>query len=320
MQIGDLEKARAELERSLKLDQQFPQTYVFLGDYYRAKRDNANAAENYFKAIALDPRALSEGDGDLSPGPLSVLTQSDIAPRAIEAYRAAIAENPDALPAHYALAELYRRSGQLDRARQELEQALQVAPKDLSAHLQLVNFLSLTGQIDSAVEAMRRTLEVIPPGNPDYERFQNFYVQLQNLQRAIQGAQQSPGDVNAHRSLAALWKARDQPQFALTEYQTVARLAPNDYDAQKNVALLNLVMDHLDDAQRALTLAAALAPDNEKGMWQNLQVALNSQKTQQYEGALRAAQAAASLAAEADKQVLQVYMAQLQAQVTSSRP
>ncbi len=320
MQIGDLEKARAELERSLKLDQQFLQTYVFLGDYYRAKRDNANAAENYFKAIALDANALSDGDGNLLPGPLSALTQPDIVPRAIEVYRAASMESPNAPAPHYALAELYRRSGQLDRARQELEQALQAAPKDLPAHLQLVNFLSLTGQIDAAVEAMRRLLDSISPEHPDYQRFQGFYVQLQNLQRAIQAAQKSPSDVNAHRSLAALWKSRDQPQFALSEYQTVARLASNDYDAQKNVALLNLVTDHLDDAQRALALAVALAPDNEKGMWQNLQMALNNQKTQQYEGALKAAQAALSLAADADKQVLQVYAAQLQAQVASSKP
>ncbi len=320
IQIGDLEGARVELERSLKLDQQFPQTYVFLGDYYRTQRDNANAAENYFKAIALDPNALSDNDGNLSPGPLSVLTQPDIVPRAIEAYRAASEENPNALTAHYALAELYRRSGQLDRARQELEQTLQAAPNDLSAHLQLVNFLSLTGQIDAAVDAMRRLLDSISPGHPDYQRFQGFYVQLQNLQRAIQAAQKSPSDVNAHRSLATLWKSRDQPQFALSEYQTVARLMPNDYDAQKNIALLNLVTNHLDDAQRALTLAASLAPDNEKGMWQNLQMALNNQKTQQYVGALEAAQAALSLAADADKQVLQVYAAQLQAQVASSKP
>jgi tetratricopeptide (TPR) repeat protein len=319
-QSNDLDKTRAELEASLRIDQQFPQTYLYLGEYYRSQHDTARAAENYFEAIRLDPAALSDADATPMPGPMSVLAQVDMAPRAIDAYRAVIGRSPASIPARNALAELYKRSGNLDRAREELERAIQIAPNDYMTHLSLVNFFSETGQIDAAVGAMRRLMDLISPTRTvDYPRFQDFYAQLQNLQRAIQAAQRSPNDVGAHRTLAALWKARGQAQFALPEYQTVARLAPNDYDAQKNLALLNLQLNHPEDAQRAFVAAAPLAPDNEKSMWQNLQMALNAQKAQQLDQALKQAQAALALAAEGDRPALQAYLTQLQEQVAGSR-
>ena len=40
---GDLEQGRAQLEQSLKLDTQYAQTYLYWGEYYRAKHDDANA-------------------------------------------------------------------------------------------------------------------------------------------------------------------------------------------------------------------------------------------------------------------------------------
>ncbi|MBM3127544.1 MAG: tetratricopeptide repeat protein [Chloroflexi bacterium] len=311
-QSGDPEKARAALEKSLTIDDQYAQTYFLLGEYYRTKGDPARAADYYLKTIALDPGPLAEPDGTPSSGALSVLASSDQIARAAQAFRAAIQKNPHALFPHIALAELYRRGNQFELARQELERAVEIAPGDLMARLTLVNFLSETGQIDAAVTAMARLLATLSPQRtPDYQRFQEFYNQLQNLQKQIDAVKNAPNDVAARRALAQTWKARGQPQFALPEYQALARLAPNDYDAQKNAALLSLQTNHPEDAQRALVSAVALAPENEKGMWQNIQVALNAQKTNQLDAARQAAQAALALAPDADKAALQAWVSAL---------
>ncbi len=311
-QSGDLAQARAQLEQSLQLDPSFGQTYVYLGDVYRAQNDFANAANAYLKALAIDPRALSEADGTLQVGAASVLALPEYAPRAIAAYRAVAQQNPTLVQPHLALVDLYRRRGQLDLAQPELEQAARIAPDDLVTNLALVNFLSEAGQIDAAVAAMRHLMELVPTTRADYARFQDFYGQLQSLQRTIQTAQKSPNDVTARRTLAALWKARGQPRLALPEYQAIARLAPNDYDAYKNLVLLNLQTDHPDDAQSTLVTTVTLAPENEKPFWQNIQVALNAQKAGQFVQAVKAAQAALALAADADKPVLQAYVTLLQ--------
>ncbi len=312
---GDLEQARAKLEKSLQLDQKYGQTYAYLGEYYRSQGDVAAAGENYLQAIALDASALSEPNGTLMSGPAQILTQPEYLARAADAYRTFAERNPQSLAPYYALADLYKRAGQLDHAREVLERGIQVAPNDWTLQLALVNLLSETGQIDAAVNAMRRVMELVQPSRPDYRRFQDFYTQLQVLQRDLQAVQQAPTDVNARRTLAARWKARGQPQFALKEYAELARLAPNDYDAHKNLVLLNLQVNQIDAAQRALVTAVSLAPEGDKPLWQNILAALNAHKAGQLDAARQAAQAALALASDTDKPALQAYVSQLQRQL-----
>jgi len=308
-QSGDLERARALLEKSLTIDDQFAQTYFLLGEYYRAQGDRARAAENYLRAIPGDPSPLAEPSGAPADGAMSVLAAPEYRARAVEAFRATSQQNPQATFPHIALADLYRRTGQLDLARQELERAVNLSPRDVMTRLMLVNFFSETGQIDAAVPAMRQLLDLLSPQRTaDYQRFQDFYGQLLTLQKQIEAVRQAPNDVAARRALAQTWKARGQPQFALPEYQALARLAPNDYDAQKNVVLLSLATAHAEDAQNALVNAVALAPEQDKPMWQNIQAALNAQRANQLSAARQAAQAALALASEADKSALQAWV------------
>ncbi len=313
IQAGDLDSARAALEKSLTLDNRYAQTYSLLGEFYRSRGDHTRAAEYYLEALAIDPGALTEPDGSPAAGALSALASSEYLTRALDLLRAASEQNPKAIFPHSVRADLFKRANQLDLARRELEQAVEIAPTDFMVNLALVNFLSESGQIDAAVPAMARLMNLLSPQRtPDYQRFQDFYGQLQNLQKQIDAVRKSPNDANARRALAQTWKARGQPQIALPEYQALARLAPNDYDAQKNVALLSLQTNRLEDAQRALVSAAALAPENEKPLWQNIQVALNAQKANQPDQALKAAQAALALAPDADKPALQVWVNALQ--------
>jgi len=314
---GDIPNTRAMLDKSLSLDQQFAQTYQYVGDLYNSQHDDARAMDAYIKAIQQDPNSLTGPDGLPMIGALLLFVKPEYTPRAIEAYRAAAAKNPDSIAPNLAISEIYKRTGQLDLARKELEQIVQRNPQDLNANLALVNFLSTNGFIDPGIEAMRHVLELVPPNNPDYARMQDFNSQLLTLQKTIEAVRKSPNDVAAHKTLAAMWRSRGQPQFALPEYQAIVRLAPTDYDAVKGAALMNLVLANLDEAQRGIIAAAALAPDKEKAIWQNLQSALNNQKTQQFDKALKDAQAAQALAVEADQAIIQIYVNQLQTQVAS---
>ncbi|MBI5651265.1 MAG: tetratricopeptide repeat protein [Chloroflexi bacterium] len=317
--MGDRAKMREQLDISFKLDARFAQTYLYSGEYYRESGDMTRAADEYLNALALDPAVLSDPSGAPLPDPFEVLVRPELAPRAISAYSAALEKNPRQLSARLALVELYKRTGQPELARRELERAVQAAPNDPNAHLSLVNHLSQAGQIDSAVTAMTRLLELYPPTSPESPRLQEFLKQLQNLQRAIQLAKNAPNDANAQRAVAAIWKARGQPQFAIPVYDAIAHLAPNDYDALKNLALLNAQTNQFDAAERALARAATLAPDNEKAMWQNVQAALNSLKQKQFAPALKSAQAALALAGDADKPALQAFVAYLQDQVAAKK-
>ena len=312
LQRGDLNPAREKLTRSLELDPQYAQTYLYLGQADQARGDLSRAAQSYLQAIALDPAALSDSDHLPITEPSLLLSQSEFAPRAVEAYRAILDKDLKSVAGHIALGELYRRGGQTDLAQLEFQRAVQSAPTDYTAHLAFANFNSQSGLIDAAVVSMRHVLDVYPDTRSEiYSRFQEFYSQLQTVQRAIQAAQKSPNDVAAHRTLAAMWRARGQPQFALPEYETVVRLAPNDYDALKNLALLNLQMGNWDAAGRALKTASALAPEIERAVWRNLQSALEYQNARQMDRALASAESALAVAGNDDKPAVQGYIARL---------
>jgi len=308
-QSGDWARARALLEKSLAIDDQFAQTYFLLGEYYRLQGDVARAAENYLRAIPGDPNPLAEPNGSPNAAAMQILAMPAYWARAVEAFQAASVQHPRATFPHLALADLYKRTNQLALARRALERAVEIAPSDVMVRLALVNFLSETGQIDAAVVAMRALLNLLSPQRTlEFQRFQDFYAQLLTLQKQIETVRQAPNDVAARRALAQTWKARGQPEFALPEYQALARLAPQDYDAQKNIALLSLQTQRFDEAGTAILQAAALAPENEKGLWQNLQVALNAYKMHQLDAARQAAQAALALAPQSDKAALQAWI------------
>lgn len=308
-QKGDGERARALLEKSLTIDDQYAQTYFLLGEYYRVTGETARAAEHYLRAIPGDPNPLAEPNGMPNANAMRILAQPAYWSRAVQAFQAASAQHPRATFPHIALADLYKRANQLDAARRALERAVEIAPNDVMVRLALVNFLSETGQIDTAVVAMRGLLDLLSPQRtPDLQRFQEFYGQLLTLQKQIEAVRKSPNDLAARRALAQTWKARGQPEFALPEYQALVRLAPQDYDAQKNIALLSLQLYQLDVAAHAIVQAAMLAPDNDKGMWQNLQIALDAYKMQRFAAARQAAQAALALAPQADKTTLQAWV------------
>ena len=56
--MGDYEKAREKLEKSLSLDAQYDQTYLLLGQLYTQTGDWAKAEEMYRKAVDLNPNAV----------------------------------------------------------------------------------------------------------------------------------------------------------------------------------------------------------------------------------------------------------------------
>jgi hypothetical protein len=68
----------------------------------------------------------------------------------------------------------------------------------------------------------------------------------------------------------------------------------------------------LDNAQAVLPSATSLAPDTEKPIWQNIQVAINAQRTRQFDQAIKAVQAAIALSSDADKPAFQSYLTLLQ--------
>ena len=69
------------------------------------------AVENYLKALQLDPGALTGTDGNPMPDVMAILARPEFLPRTTEAFQVVLANDANNLQAHYALADLYKRTG-----------------------------------------------------------------------------------------------------------------------------------------------------------------------------------------------------------------
>lgn len=121
--LGDYDQALAHYQMSLRLDDRFEQTYLRLGDLYRAQQKWEPAADAYRKALDVNPRSLA---------------------------------------AHSALGFVYSQQGKLDQAIQENQAVLQIAPNDAASHRNLAIIYQQLGRIPEALDEARKALQLAP--------------------------------------------------------------------------------------------------------------------------------------------------------------
>ncbi|MCS7221918.1 MAG: tetratricopeptide repeat protein [Anaerolineae bacterium] len=117
------DQALARYERSLVLDQEFPQTYLLLGDLYRTRGELSQAAGAYEKALALRPK---------QPQVWSALgivyAQLGRLDDAIAASQEALRYQPNDATIRRNLAMLYEQAGRTHEALAEARRARELAP------------------------------------------------------------------------------------------------------------------------------------------------------------------------------------------------
>jgi len=130
---GDPDTALKKLDESLKLDTQFNQTYMILGDAYMNKNDLDKAAEAYQKALALQPD-LMQAQGVLA----YIYAQQGKISEAIQANLNLIKmspNDPNIWNTHKNLALLYAQTGDFAAAINQAQIAASQAPSDTRPQL-----------------------------------------------------------------------------------------------------------------------------------------------------------------------------------------
>jgi tetratricopeptide (TPR) repeat protein len=117
------EDALIALSRSLELDQIYPQTYLFLGDVYRSRGDNAKAIEAYQQTLKLSPgQALAWSALGYIYAQQGNLTE------AISANQKVTQLSPGDAASWRNLAILYQQTNQIQLALAAAQEALKYAP------------------------------------------------------------------------------------------------------------------------------------------------------------------------------------------------
>ncbi len=158
------------------------------------------------------------------------LYQSGRLNEAAEAYRQAIALQPDDPETHYNLGNIYLDMGQADKAVASYLAAEALAPGHPQILLQLGNAYSAKGQSTEAVAAFRRALLL------------------------------DPEDAAIHFNLGNVLRELGQPEQAADSYRMAIKLTQTDADSHNNLGNVLRELGRLDEAIASYEVALRLNP------------------------------------------------------------
>jgi len=161
-QIGRLDRAEVALQRALTLDMYLTDAHNLLGAVY-ANTDRPNEAEREFLTVLADPAYPTPEMAYLNLALLYSGQGRDA--DAISNLRRAVEIDPKYYQAHYELASLLDKEGQLDEAAREYEVAAPGYRNVGEYHYRLGFAYFRLGQKAKAREALERAISVAPGSN-----------------------------------------------------------------------------------------------------------------------------------------------------------
>ncbi|WP_158633531.1 tetratricopeptide repeat protein [Tautonia sociabilis] len=197
----------------------------------RAARQ-ASQSRDFGRALNLLGR-LAEADPRSAEAPSRmglILAELGRPQAAAEAFRDALARDPDDVDALVGLARIEADLGRLDKALAHLDAAIEVDPGRLDAHLGRARALEALGQTDDALASYFRVLR-IEPDTPE-----------------------------ALMRVASIHLERSQPESALARLDHLVELSPDDPEARARRGQARLALGLTDGAVDDLRFASERLP------------------------------------------------------------
>lgn len=177
---GEIEAAADPLQRAINLNADSPDAYLYLGRIYLSQ-DRADDAI----VVLEQARERYPEDEEIGTELLNTYARTGQIDRALDAYAASVAENPDDAVLRYNYGSFLLQAERYDEAVQHLERATQLAPEDPNAYYNLG-----AAYINQAVEVNQRLadLDTNDPQFQTLEQRRNTYLRhsVEPLERARQ--------------------------------------------------------------------------------------------------------------------------------------
>jgi len=203
--------------------------------YYKGKASQY-VASNAFAAlarIAPDSYRTHQLEAEM-------LRQQGLAPAAINEYKKAIAQKPDAAGLHYALGTLYREMGRLDDALSEFSQELRITDDPLTYYWMGDVYLQ-QNNVDSAQQFLLKALGIQPGLTGAQLDLAKIYQAQGKTMEAVKTLEAvitaDPDQQEAHYLLFGLFKAQGQMDQARKELEVFQKLKRRTEQEEKRMRL-----------------------------------------------------------------------------------
>lgn len=218
-------RAATTLKPTAQVDEGHARAWMGLARVLEASRpDDAIAA--YRQAAPLRPK---DPEPHLSAGLL--LEKENHFADAEEEYKKALDIDSASSDAVTALANLYMRGQQFEKAEDMLRKLVVTHPQDAVAHMQLGRVLAASGKNDEASTELETALKI------------------------------APNDPAATRELAELYMKADKYDKAETAYRALVAANPKDFDLHERLGQVCMKLRKFSDAQREFLIVVQLKPD-----------------------------------------------------------
>ena len=265
-QDGDLETAADDLESCLALNPREVAVLLRLGGLQVDLGRLEEARSQFTEAARLDPTAAAAAHG---LGRIAALEQDHAA--AVKHFERTLELQPEATAVRHALGLAYRRSGDLDRARELLESGAgspvrfedpltdalgRLVSGDVSLQLAAGSREASEGNYARAEAHFLRALEI----DPDEVRARDQLAAVLGRQGRHGEAilqleailKRDPDHRDARFNLATALSRQGKTVAAIESFSAVLELDPSDHDARLRRALLAITADRAELAQADL--------------------------------------------------------------------
>ncbi|MFQ6674262.1 MAG: tetratricopeptide repeat protein [Fidelibacterota bacterium] len=160
-ETGRAEDARGDYLKATKMDDTYPDPYLYLGNLYQREKNLEKAAENWMRFAELSPGSGKQVFGRLE----KALFELGRFGQMEEFYRKLTSKDPDNMDALWGLINVLQAKGELDQAMALIDDILSRNEKSIPARLARLKLsLSRTNQDQLSAE-VDEILKLIHPGN-----------------------------------------------------------------------------------------------------------------------------------------------------------
>ncbi len=280
---GQMDKARADLEKAVGLKPSLRGANLFLGTIAYRQNRYKDAETNLLRETRLDPHSakafmwlgvcfLAEDQPEAAVAPLDTahrLDPSDIDTLyhrgrayllvANASYAAMFKFDPDSLRVHQVLAEADAQAFRTADAITQYEIAVKLAPKQSGLRESLADQYWVSGNLDKAEEAYKTELEIDPANTSARFKLGCLNVKRGNSADGValleQALRDEPSLSDAHYYLGNALFDLDRDEEATRQYELAIAADPEDDRSISSYYRLSQVyrkMHRMDDSRKAL--------------------------------------------------------------------
>jgi Tfp pilus assembly protein PilF len=247
-------------KQALKINPDYAEVYINMGNALKDKGDLEAAIENYKKALKINPDYAA---AYINMG--TILQNKGDLEAAIENYKKALKINPDYVAAYINMGTAMQNKGDLEAAIENYKKALKINPDYAEVYNNMGIVLKDKGDPEAAIENYKKALKI----NPDYaEVYNNMGIVLNDKgdpEAAIDSYKQAlkikPDYVEVYNNMGNALNDKGDSEAAINSYKQALKINPDYADAYNNMGLVLLYKGDPEAAIDSYKQALKIKPD-----------------------------------------------------------